>query len=125
MSVLLGSAGSVGGVVVVNAQVVKVQADGARAVKVVSRVEPPKCSRMILRINMAGILGRLCEKTSHIPLRPRVKRLESVESEWDVWRCASRNESPCSKAHAKAPDAQRKALVFGKPGNDFKERKLQ
>src|SRR2546428_7379250 len=80
---------------------------------------------MILRINVPRILNRLRQKGDDIPTWPRVKRLESVESEGNVWGRASGHEPSCPKTHAEATNTQREAFVVLQPRNHINKRKLQ
>src|SRR2546427_7512638 len=80
---------------------------------------------MILRINVPRILNRLRQKGGDIPTWPRVKRLESVESEGNVWGRASGHEPSCPKTHAEATNTQREAFVVLQPRNHINKRKLQ
>src|SRR3989449_10718766 len=80
---------------------------------------------MIFRINVPRILNRLRQKGGDIPTWPRVKRLESVESEGNVWGRASGHEPSCPKTHAEATNTQREAFVVLQPRNHINKRKLQ
>src|SRR5579872_4439028 len=80
---------------------------------------------MILRVNMARILNRLRQKSGEIPKWPRVKRLKSVKSEWNVWSGACGNESSCAETHAEASHPQRKTLVVRQVGDEVNKRELQ
>src|SRR5580704_10502720 len=80
---------------------------------------------MVLRVNMARILNGLCQKGGDIPKRPRVKCLQSVESEWDVWSAACCNEPSCTKTHAEASHTQRKAFVIRQVWDEINKRELQ
>src|SRR6185436_10851645 len=74
---------------------------------------------------MPGILNRLRQKGGDIPTWPRVKRLESVESEGNVWRRASGHEPSCPKTYAEATNTQREAFIILQPRNHINKRKLQ
>ena len=80
---------------------------------------------MILRINVPRILNRLRQKGGDIPTWPRVKRLESVEAEGNVWGRASSHEPSCPETHAEATNTQREAFVVLQPRNQINKRKLQ
>src|SRR6266567_2555469 len=80
---------------------------------------------MIFRINVPRILNRLRQKGGDIPTWPRVKRLQSFESEWDVWGCASGNESSCAETHTEPANSQREAFAVLQPRNHLNKRKLQ
>src|SRR5579862_3221182 len=80
---------------------------------------------MILRVNMARIPNGLRQKGGDIPKWPRVKRLQSVESEWNIWSSACGNESSCAKTHAEASHPQRKTLVIRQVWDDIHKRELQ
>src|SRR5947207_3743984 len=54
---LVSRPGGKGGALVINSQIIEIQAGGVRAVKVTSGVESPKRGRMILCGNMARIFG--------------------------------------------------------------------
>src|SRR5262249_16403858 len=68
-----------------DSQIVQVEAHGARRVEIVSRIDSPKRRSMIFRINVPRILDGLREKRGDIPKWPRVKGLESIESEGNIW----------------------------------------
>src|SRR5881396_3989220 len=72
---------------------------------------------MIFRINVPRILNRLRQKGGDIPKWPRVKRLESVESEGNVWGRTGGHEPSCPKTHAEATNTQREAFVILQPRN--------
>src|SRR6266704_718279 len=80
---------------------------------------------MIFRINVPRVLNRLRQKGSDIPTWPRVKRLESVESEGNVWGRTSGHEPSCPKTHAEATNTQREAFVILQPRNHINKCKLQ
>src|SRR5689334_4094798 len=80
---------------------------------------------MILRVNMARILNGLRQEGGDIPKWPRVKRLESIESERNVGSRASGNEPSYAKTHAEPPHTQRKALVVCQVRDHIDKRKLQ
>src|SRR5258708_33240298 len=80
---------------------------------------------MIFRINVPRILDGLRQKCGDIPTWPRVKRLESVESERNAWGRPSGHEPSCPKTHAEATNTQREAFVVLQPWNHINKRKLQ
>src|SRR5579859_4151037 len=80
---------------------------------------------MILGVNMARILNRLRQKGGDIPKWPRAKRLQSVESEWNVWSGACCDESSGAKTHAEASHTQRKALVVRQVGDEIDKCELE
>src|SRR5260370_16019762 len=80
---------------------------------------------MICRISVPRILNRLSLKGGDIPTGPRVKRLECVESEGNVWGRASGHEPSCPKTHSEAANTQREAFVILQPRNHINKRKLQ
>src|SRR5258708_35998260 len=80
---------------------------------------------MILCVNMARILNWLRQKGGDIPKWPRVKRLQSVESEWNVWSGACSNQSSGTKNHAEASHTQCKALGVRQVGDEIDKRELQ
>src|SRR6266702_5664521 len=80
---------------------------------------------MIFRIIVPRILNRLRHKGGDIPTWPRVKRLESIESEGNVWGRASGHEPSCAKTLAEATNPQREAFVILQPRNHINKRKLQ
>jgi len=80
---------------------------------------------MILCVNMARILNGLRQKGGDIPKWTRVKSLQSVVSEWNVWSGACGNDSSCTETHAEAAHTQRKALVVRQVGDQINKRELQ
>src|SRR6266496_2287076 len=125
VAVLVPASRGILSVFAMDPQIVQVETQRARRVEIVSSIDCPKCGRMIFRINMPRILNRLCQKGADIPTWPRVKRLESVESEWNVWGRASGHEPSCPKTHAEATNTQREAFVVLQPRNHINKRKLQ
>src|ERR1700690_644546 len=80
---------------------------------------------MVLCINMARIFYRLRKEGGDIPKWPRVKRLQSVESGWNVGSCASGDESSCAKTHPESSDTQCKTFVVRQVGDYIGKRELQ
>src|SRR5579864_1375467 len=80
---------------------------------------------MILCVNMARILNGLRQEGGDIPKWPRVKRLQSVESEWNVWSRACGNESSCTETHAETSHTQREAFVVRKVWDEINKPELQ
>src|SRR5215470_3207981 len=80
---------------------------------------------MILYINMARILNRLRQKGGDIPKGSRVKRLQPVESKWNVRSGPCGNQSSGTKTHAEPPHAQCKAFLFGQVWNEVHKGELQ
>src|SRR5262249_10516784 len=96
-------------------QILQVKTEGMRFVEIGGSIDTPKGGRIIFGIDVPRIFNRLRQKSGNIPTWPRVKRLESVESEGNVWGGASGHKSSCSKTHAEATHTQREPFVVLQP----------
>src|SRR5713226_7117197 len=80
---------------------------------------------MVLAIESARILNRLCEKGGDTPKRLRIKRFKSIKSEGNIWRRSRGDKAARAKAHAKSAGAQRQAFIAVSIRDDIDKRELQ